>query len=156
MNIKNSQATTVRKSSLNNYSKISSQSTISSYTPYKRAPSNQFKRYLDDSENIFWENSFEVRRLKLLRYVKYSLLALLFFLITTYFLIGRIQPWPEGECPAHASCGVFIHCNRGFVLDGNRCVIDPSLRHIAAKTCIAVIEQLQLDYGNQDCTRSQD
>jgi hypothetical protein len=106
---------------------------------------------LDDSENVFWENSSEVKMLRVLKYFKHSLLILILVLMGSYWLIGRLQPYPKEECPHNAECGVFIHCKKGYVLEGKRCVIDPKLRYLAESTCLAVVEQLQLDFGNQDC-----
>ena len=74
----------------------------SSLSNYQRAPSNQFKLYLDDTENIFWENSWQVKKLKFLQFLKTYLIVLFIFLFSSYILIRGIQPWPEGQCPAHA------------------------------------------------------
>lgn len=98
---------------------------------YQRAPENQFKKYLDDSDNVFWENSTTVRHLKILRFAKYSLLALFFLLTLTYFLIGRINEYPKEQCPHNAECGVFVKCKKGYILENNNCVIDPSIRNQA-------------------------
>jgi hypothetical protein len=80
--------------------------------------------------------------------VLFAILAL------SYLAIGRIQPLPKGDCPHNAECGVFVHCNQGYVLEGNRCVIDPELTLQARKICTAVVEQLKVSYGNADCQRS--
>jgi hypothetical protein len=85
------------------------------------------------------------------RFVKYSLLVLLLVLIVSYFLIGRISSYPKERCPHNAECGVFVKCKKGYILDNNNCVIDPSIKNEAESICLAVVEQLKLEYGNLDC-----
>lgn len=92
-----------------------------------------------------------MRQLKIFSYLKMCLLSLFLILVSSYVLIGRISPWPAGECPDHAECGVFVHCKKGYVLDSHRCIIDPQLRQRAQTICLAVVEQLKLDYGNSEC-----
>lgn len=120
-------------SALNKYQKSTANAQYRSNLPqvnrYQRAPANQFRKYLDDSDNVFWENSSTVRNLKMLRFAKYSLLALLFVLVVSYFLIGRINSYPKERCPHNAECGVFVKCRKGYILDNNNCVIDPSIRN---------------------------
>lgn len=72
---------------------------------------------------------------------------LFLILASSYFLIGRIQAYPKGECPPHADCGVFFHCRKGYIRQEDRCSIDPSLKLKAQNICQAVVEQLQFDYG---------
>ena len=98
---------------------------------YQRAPSNQFKKYLDDDQNVFWENSTTVKKLRFCRYLKYFLCLLFLGMTLTYFLIGTIQSYPTGQCPSNATCGVFVHCNKGYILQDKRCIIDPSIKYQA-------------------------
>ena len=136
------------QSGLNKYQKGTNstqfRSAFTQASPYQRAPANQFKKYLDDSDNVFWENSKTVRNLKILRFIKYSLLALFLVLVLSYFLIGRIHSYPEGRCPHNADCGVFVRCWKGYILENNHCVIDPSITNEAQSICLAVVEQLKL------------
>ena len=104
-------------------------SNFTNVSRYQRAPANQFKKYLDDSSNVFWENSSTVRNMKILRFAKYSLCVLLLVLVFSYFLVGRIKAFPKDLCPPGAECGVFVRCKKGYILDNNYCVIDPQIKN---------------------------
>lgn len=68
------------------------------------APTNQYAKYLDDDENVFYEDSSNVKSLKRIKIAKIYLLSILFILMGLYFAIGRIRPYPIGQCPSHADC----------------------------------------------------
>ena len=51
----------------------------------------------------------------------------------------------------HAECGVFVHCKKGYILQSDRCVIDPALKSQAEAICVAVVGQLKVEYGELEC-----
>lgn len=80
------------------------------------APAGQFKKYMMEANNVFYENRPELKQLENIRSYKWGLIGLWAFLAITYFLIGRLSAY-EGVCPLNARCGVFIRCTEMFDYD---------------------------------------
>ena len=73
------------------------------------APAGQFKKYMLEANNIFYQNRPEKRKLEQMNQLKWLLIFIWIALASSYFLVNRIKPF-QGECPPQARCGVFVHC----------------------------------------------
>lgn len=83
------------------------------------APKNQFKQYLSDINNVFYDQRESLRLLHLYHNIKWvagMLWAIMFIIFISLYFIGPF----EGECPHNAECGVFVHCYNGFRYDRER------------------------------------
>jgi hypothetical protein len=78
-----------------------------------KAPEGQFKKYMLEANNVFYENRPEVKTKEDLKFCRCALLSIWLFLAVSYFLVGRISAY-EGQCPPGARCGVFVHCPEYF------------------------------------------
>ena len=114
-----------RNSRTSNHSQRNSNFSTQGLPLFKMSPNNasiQFKKYLQDTKNVFYEDRPEAIALEIINKVKpisfmgFGILLLL--LIPFYF----ITPY-EGICPGNASCGVFINCHNGYELKDNKCYI---------------------------------
>jgi hypothetical protein len=107
------------KSGLNKYKKK---------TVAGKAPEGQYKKYMLEANNIFFENRPELKKIEDLKAARWFLITLWVVLALTYFLVGRLTPF-EGICPAHARCGVFVHCAEFYEYDGdaNTCVLSQKI-----------------------------
>lgn len=77
-------------------------------------------------------------------------MKLFVFLFVFWLLLTFVQPY-HGICPSNADCGVYVHCHAGYKLINGRCVVSEETRELANLVCEAVVENLQYDYGSQDC-----
>lgn len=48
-----------------------------------------------------------------------------------------------------------MHCKKGYILQSDRCVIDPALKSQAEAICVAVVGQLKVEYGDIECSAVQ-
>ena len=89
---------------------------------------NQFKKYMLEANNVFYENRPEIKKIETLQNLRLLLIILWTFLALSYFSIGRIQGF-DGVCPPNARCGVFIHCAHFYEYDGstNSCVLSSDI-----------------------------
>lgn len=67
------------------------------------------------SQNIFYEDSVEMKLLSRIRKTRPWLLLVVIFLILSYYLLSGLSGY-KGKCPTNAECGVFVHCNEGYEL----------------------------------------
>ena len=87
--------------------------TINKYLKHGQAPKNQFKRYLSDINNVFYEERSAVKQLHIYNSCKLAAGCLWIFLFLSYMAIYFIEPFDK-PCPKNAKCGVFVHCFEGF------------------------------------------
>lgn len=74
---------------------------------------------------MFYEDSADFKNLRRIKTAKFYLTMLVLLMSLSYIAVGRIVPYPKERCPKHAVCNVFIHCHKGYALQGDICVIDP-------------------------------
>ena len=93
------------------------------------APRNQYRIYLDDTENIFYENSFNAKMLSIISAIRPTLMIIFAILLVTFITVHKIEGY-EPFCPPNADCGVYIHCHPGFELTSqNECVISEETKN---------------------------
>lgn len=78
--------------------------------------------FIDDNENVFYEDSFDIKLLATIQFIRPFLLFTTGLLLLTYYLLLKVEKY-EGHCPMHAECGVFIHCHQGYELIDSRCEV---------------------------------
>ncbi len=102
----------------------------------KKSSSEQFKKYLIDANNVFFEDRDSLKQLiETKRKLKY-LVSIWFVLALIYFFLNRIKPF-SGYCPPNATCRVFKRCNPGYELseDGRSCHVEKSIVNHIEKLC---------------------
>jgi len=103
--------------------------------------------YLCDTENVFYEDSPDMKNLRRIKVAKLYLTVFVIFMSFCYVGIGRIVPYPKEKCPQHAVCNVFIHCHQGYARVNNTCIIDPQIINKAKEISEAVVTQLSYNHG---------
>ena len=80
------------------------------------APRNQYKMYLNDTENIFYENRFNAKILLIIQTIRPALMVIFAILLITFFIVHKVEGYKR-VCPSNADCGVYIHRHPGFELN---------------------------------------
>lgn len=120
------------------------------------APRLQFIKYLDSTENVFYENRRNARTLKIIDDAKPLLIFSFLFLLLTYYLLSLVNPY-DGVCPHNAECGVYIHCHPGYQLSPtNLCEISEETKMERSAICSLLIENLKVKYGTNECENRDD
>lgn len=99
-------------------------------TEVGKASPNQFKKYMLEANNVFYENRPELKNLEELKTLRWTLVLIWLLLAFSYFLVGRLEAY-SGICPKNARCGVFIHCAEFFEYDptSHSCILSSSIVH---------------------------
>lgn len=115
-----------RKPSKNsNTNALNRNTSVSRNAHFSMKPANstkQFKKYLLNTENVFYEDSSHYLRLQQIKTVMPILAKIFAGLFVFFCLLSCIEPY-DGYCPTNADCGVYIHCHRGYELKDKKCLI---------------------------------
>ena len=92
----------------------------------KPAPKDQYKKYMQKSENIFYDDRFEAKLAIYMRWVIRLVIGLTLLVLLSYTIVSTVTPY-EGPVPKNGYVrNKVIYCDFGYRLIGNECVLDQS------------------------------
>ena len=124
-------APTVVQPNRNSRSSLKSSEAIKApdLTQYSRRPAsqNQFKKYLRNSENVFFEDSLDFKKILLSKFVAKMIAFLLLLTVMFLFSVYTMERF-DGRVPDHGYIrnGV-LYCDTGYLKDGDSCILDTKL-----------------------------
>ena len=101
------------------YNPRKSKSNVDRYFRSERAPKNQYKKYMSDVNNVFYEERESLKQLKFYNNVKWVSGLFWLFLFVSYSSLFFVEPRSE-KCPANAKCGAFVDCYNGFEFNSTK------------------------------------
>lgn len=120
----------------------------------KPAPANQFKRYVQKSENVNYEDRFEAKVARYLSWLIRFVGLLTALAVIFYLLVNTVTPY-DGPTPLNGYVrNKVLYCDFGYKLVGNECVIDDSFKLEAEDSALGVITELRMEYGDSDCNQN--
>ena len=115
----------------------------------------QYEKFFDNTDNVFIEETAMMREEAWIDYVWWKLIAVFVINLFIWVAIASIKPYGN-PCPRHATCGAFINCHEGYILDRTLriCEIDPRIKESGLAIMNGVIQDMKYEYGEKECTVS--
>jgi hypothetical protein len=89
----------------------------------KPAPKDQYKLYIQKTENVFYEDRYEAKVARYLRLLVWVLSAIMVGLVLLYLAVNSVTPY-EGLPPKNGKVfNKVIYCEFGYQRVGNECVL---------------------------------
>ena len=117
----------------------------------REGSNNQYKRFLQTAQNVFYEDSVLYKKILLSRFCIWLLATLIVGGGIFLALMYNWQPF-SGSVPKHGYIhnGV-LYCDAGYLREGETCVLDASLIEKAENFAIKEINSLRYQWGDMKC-----